>query len=106
MLYVADSVGHSVNLRIAEKINNCRIKSAKAYSSVFDRQARWPNNNLKDVVKHNLDNPGREPFEMLVTSHLKLLALNVLLVLNLMYFLLTPFHLHVTLLNYIGSIVL
>ena len=68
MLYVADSVGHTASLPIIEIDNNCRIRKARAYSSVNDTRARWPKYNFTDVVKYALDNPGREKFDVLVMS--------------------------------------
>ena len=68
MLYVADSVGHSVSLRGVELQQNCRIKTARAYSSVYDTRAKWPTKNFADVVTESLKNPGRENIEVLVMS--------------------------------------
>ena len=68
ILYVGDSVGHSANLRIVEKSQKCRIRSARAYSSVFDRNAKWPAKNFKDVVDINLKNPGNEDYETLIMT--------------------------------------
>ena len=67
-LYVADSVGSSVSLREIEKHQHCRIKSERAYSSVFSSKARWPKQNYSDVVKSRLQHPGREDFEVLIMS--------------------------------------
>ena len=67
-LYVADSVGSSLSLREIEKHQNLRIKSERAYTSVFSKKARWPKQNYTDVVKSRLQNPGREQFEVLVIS--------------------------------------
>ena len=50
ILYVGDSVGHTASLGQLEIFQNCRIKSAKAYSSVYDKRARWPKYNFSDVV--------------------------------------------------------
>ena len=68
ILYVADSVGHTASLRDLEKSCNARIVSARAYSSVPDSSARWPDQNYKDVVEEKLKNPGRENFDTLVMS--------------------------------------
>ena len=51
-----------------EHFSNCRIRTAKAYSSVYDSQAKWPEYNFTDAVKYYLDHPGREHFDVLVTS--------------------------------------
>ena len=68
ILYVADSVGHSASLSNLEIFQDCRIKSARAYSSVYDEKAKWPQHNFTGVVNHCLDNPGRESVDILVMS--------------------------------------
>ena len=68
VLYVADSVGHSASARILEEYSGSRIKTARAYSSVYDLKARWPERNYTDVVKDNLENPGRENFDVVVMT--------------------------------------
>ena len=68
LLYVADSVGHTASLRDLEKSCNARIVSARAYSSMPDASARWPDQSYKDVVEEKLKNPGRENFDILVMS--------------------------------------
>ena len=65
---MADSVGHTASMRDVEKSCNVRIVSTKAYSSVPDASAKWPEQNYKDVVKEKLKNPGRENFDTLVMS--------------------------------------
>ena len=42
MLYAGDSVGHGANLKYLETSMNCQIESVRAYSSVMDKNARWP----------------------------------------------------------------
>ena len=68
ILYVADSVGHTVSARDIEKANDCRIVTDKAYSSVHDVNARWPKQNFSDAVKTKLANPGRDNIDILVMS--------------------------------------
>ena len=68
VLYVGDSVAHTADLRKLEKSHKCRIRSVRAYSSVYDNQASFPRNNFKDVVADNLENPGRENYDILVMS--------------------------------------
>ena len=68
VLYVADSVGHTVSANKIEKANNCRVVTAKAYSSVNDIQARLPKQNFKDVVQNTLANPGRDDIDILIMS--------------------------------------
>ena len=58
ILYVGDSVAHTVNLRHVEKALKCRIRSVKANSS----------KNFKNVVDFHLKNPGREEFDSVVMS--------------------------------------
>ena len=68
VLYAADSVGHSASAKILEEYSGSRIKTVRAYSSVYDEKARWPERNFTDVVKANLENPGREPFDVVVMA--------------------------------------
>ena len=68
VLYVGDSIGNTANMRMLENDGSCRIRTARAYSSVYNDAARWPKYNFTDVVNYNLGNPGREDYEMLVMS--------------------------------------
>ena len=68
ILYVADSVGNTANVRILENVTNTRISTARAYSSVNDKTARWPEYNHSDVVKYSLKNSGRDKYDMLVMA--------------------------------------
>ena len=68
VLYVADSVGHTTSANQLEEFSNTRIRTARAYSSVFDKRARWPKQNFTDVVKNNLKNHGRQQYDVLVMS--------------------------------------
>ena len=68
VLYVADSVGHTASAKQLESYSKTRIVTAKAYSSVHDRTARWPEKNFTDVVKHNLENSGREDYDVLIMT--------------------------------------
>ena len=68
LLYVADSVGHTVSARNIEKKNNCRVVTAKAYSATYNTAARWPEKNFKDVVKRKLENQGCDIYDTLVLS--------------------------------------
>ena len=68
VLYVGDSVGYTASFMKTEKASNCRISTARAYSSVHDRQARWPEHNFQDVVKYALAHPGREEYDVLVMT--------------------------------------
>ena len=68
LLYIGDSVGHSASLRKLEEFQNCRIQSARAYSSVFDEKARWPEQNFSDVVKYSLQKSERDCPDVLLMS--------------------------------------
>ena len=68
VLYVGDSVAHTVNLRQVEKSIKCRIRSVKANSSFVNRDAKWPHKNFKNVVDFHLKNPGVEEFDSVVMS--------------------------------------
>ena len=68
LLYVGDSLGHSASLRKIEEFQNCRIQSARAYSSVYDKDARWPEQNFSDVVKHALQKSERDCPDILLMS--------------------------------------
>ena len=65
VLYVADSVGRNVEFPIVEGDARCVIKTAKAYSSVYDNTAKWPENNFTKVAKEEL---AKKPFDCLVMS--------------------------------------
>ena len=58
VFFVKDSVAEVANLRKAEEITKTRIKSARASSSM----------NYEETVKHNLANPGREAYDVLMMS--------------------------------------
>ena len=66
MLYVGDSVGHGANLKHLATILKCRIDSARAYSSIMDKNARWPFKNFHDVVNEKMR--GQKAFNFVVMS--------------------------------------
>ena len=68
LLFAGDSVANSANLRKLEKSHKLRIRSVRAYSSVYDKLAKFPSKNFKAVVADNLENPGRENYDILVMS--------------------------------------
>ena len=52
-----------------EKIANCRIRTQKAYGSIFDVNARWPQKNITDVTNEALNNTRvDDPFSTLILS--------------------------------------
>ena len=68
VLYIADSVGHTASMQNLEFFQGCRIKTARAYSSILDNEAKWPKHNFADVAKHALKKPGRDQVDVLVMS--------------------------------------
>ena len=68
LLYITDSVGHTAAIRNVEIGQNCRVRTGRAYSSVHNLNARWPERNFRDVVNYALKHPGRENFDVLVMS--------------------------------------
>ena len=68
ILYAADSVGRTASLKNLENLTNSRIRTAHAYSSVHDFNAKWPEQNFTDVVNYALKNPGLENYDVLVLS--------------------------------------
>ena len=68
LLYVGDSVGYTASMRAVERFSNSRMRTATAYSSVHDSQAKWPKFNFTAVVENALKNPGKDDFEVLVLS--------------------------------------
>ena len=50
VLYVADSIGSHCDFQLIEEATGVDIITKKAYSSVEDMRAKWPEKNFKDVV--------------------------------------------------------
>ena len=65
VLYAGDSIGRNVCFPQVEKIAGCSIKTTKAYSSVFDKTARWPKSNFSEIIKKELDH---KTYDCLVMS--------------------------------------
>ena len=51
MLFVGDSLVHNTNFSQVEWVTNTTMKTAKAYSSSWDENARFREKNVTDVVK-------------------------------------------------------
>ena len=49
VLYVGDSVANNVEINKIENKTESRIRRRKAYSSIYDKRAKWPKQNVKDV---------------------------------------------------------
>ena len=54
VLFVGDSIAHHNNFRKLENATKTTIRTAKAYSSVKDKNARYPEENITDVTKGEL----------------------------------------------------
>ena len=55
-------------MREIENFGNLRIRTARAYTSVHDTKARWPECNFSNIVNHSLENSGNEKFDILIMS--------------------------------------
>ena len=53
VLFIADSVGRNVEFRKLERASNVRITTKKAYSSVQNKNAKWPELNVTDIKKRS-----------------------------------------------------
>ena len=70
VLFIGDSIAGNINLDVIEKAVNGKVRTAKAYSSIFDNvgtkakaAARYPTKNFKDVVPAEIK---KEPIDYLV----------------------------------------
>jgi hypothetical protein len=54
ILWAGSSIGTNVNFRRIERVSGKFIRTRKAYTAVKENNARYPNANLKDVVKKEL----------------------------------------------------
>ena len=69
VLFIADSVGRNVEFRKVEKASNVRITTKKAYSSVKNKNARWPELNVTDVTRKEVNNVAHgDNYDVLVLS--------------------------------------
>ena len=65
LLLVGDSIAHNINFRKLEQVSNTTVKTSKAYSSVWDKDARFKHLNVTDVVKKELE---KDAFNHLVLA--------------------------------------
>ena len=65
VLFVGDPVAQHNNFRKLEIATNTTMKTAKAYSSVKDKTARYPEQNITDVTKDELN---KRPYDYLVLA--------------------------------------
>ena len=65
VLLVGDSIAHNSQVRKIEVVTDTTIKTAKAYSSVFDQSARFKHQNINDVTKKELRDA---PFDHVVLA--------------------------------------
>ena len=56
VLLVGDSLAHNSNFNKLEVVKNTTIKTAKGYSSVWDKNARYKHLNITDVTRNELEN--------------------------------------------------
>jgi hypothetical protein len=56
ILFVGDSIAHNLMFRDVEEVTNTTLKTAKAYSSVKDENARFSHKNVTDVTIKELKN--------------------------------------------------
>ena len=52
---MGDSVAHNIAMLRVENKTELRISTKKAYSSVYNKTARFPANNVKDVIEKALN---------------------------------------------------
>ena len=55
ILYVGDSIATNVNFRRLEEEFSSRIKTAKAYSCIYDKTSRWPQENIHTATEDALN---------------------------------------------------
>ena len=65
VLIVGDSLAHNSHFRKLEIVTNKTIKTAKGYSSVWDKDARYKHLNITDVTKNELE---KDQFDHLVLA--------------------------------------
>ena len=53
---IGDSIAHHTNFNFVERVTHSTIKTAKAYSSAWDKDARFKHLNVTDVAKNELEN--------------------------------------------------
>ena len=54
VLYVGDSIAHNVPKKHLEDKTGTRMVAKKAYSSTYDKEAKWPAKNVNDVTREAL----------------------------------------------------
>jgi hypothetical protein len=65
VLIVGDSLAHNSHFRKLEIVTNTTIKTAKGYSSVWDKDARYKHLNITDVTKNELE---KDQFDHIVLA--------------------------------------
>ena len=71
LLYLGDSIAYNIATKHIEDKTGSRIMEKKAKSSawVWDKRARWPNSNVKEVTEEALEEaPMEDKFEHVVIS--------------------------------------
>ena len=68
-MYVGDSVANNVEINKIENKTESRIRRRKAYSSIYDKKAKWPKRNVKDVTEKALKQaPENDKYEHVILS--------------------------------------
>jgi hypothetical protein len=69
VLYIGDSIAANAQFPLIEQESGCRIRTVKAYSSVFNERARFPRKNVTDVTEASIaDTKVDDVFTHLVIS--------------------------------------
>ena len=69
VLLVTDSLGRDIEYNKIERSENIRIRTVKAYSSVENKSARWPQLNVMDMVQQEVSNtPHGDGYDYLILS--------------------------------------
>ena len=69
VLFIADSVGRNVEFSKLERTSNVRITTKKAYSSVKNKNAKWPELNVMDVTRKEVNNVAHgDDYDVVVLS--------------------------------------
>ena len=63
MLFIGDSISGNVEVDVLKNALDADIKTVKAYSSVYDNNARFPAKNFLDVTENEIK---KEQFDILL----------------------------------------
>lgn len=60
LLYIGDSIAHNIDFFFLERETKTRIKTTRAYSSIYDKNAKFPHKNFNDVTDTALANTHKD----------------------------------------------